>query len=113
MQINIWVKHQDFYKKIRFITRTGIRLMKSFKIFVEEKLNVKTLSVDELAKLHGVEKSQIEDQLKKGTEIEKEHSTDEEIAKEIALDHLKELPDYYDRLEKMEKEGKAELNGGI
>jgi hypothetical protein len=29
------------------------------------------------------------------------------MAKEIAMDHLVEIPDYYTRLKKMEKEGKA------
>jgi len=43
------------------------------------------------------------EQLKKGIAVEKEHTDDEEIAKAIAKDHLTELPDYYNRLEKMEK----------
>ena len=43
-------------------------------------------------------------QLKKGIKIEREHIKDDDIAKKIALDHLAEIPDYYDRLEKMEKE---------
>ena len=38
-----------------------------------------------------------------GEEIEKEHTSDSKIAKEIAKDHLTELPDYYSRLRKMEK----------
>jgi len=38
------------------------------------------------------------DQLKKGIEVEKEHTTNEEIAKKIALDHLAEHPDYYTKL---------------
>jgi hypothetical protein len=32
-----------------------------------------------------------------------EHTTDPEIAKEIATDHLMEDPNYYDKLEKIEK----------
>jgi hypothetical protein len=47
-------------------------------------------------------------QLKLGIEIEKEHSKvvkgDMKKIRQIALDHLKELPDYYTRLKKMEKE---------
>jgi hypothetical protein len=44
------------------------------------------------------------DQLEKGIEVELEHTEDRSLAREIAMDHLKEIPDYYDRLEKMEKE---------
>jgi hypothetical protein len=44
-------------------------------------------------------------QLKRGIEVEKEHTTNPKISKEIAKDHLSELSDYYTRLDKMEKEG--------
>jgi len=43
-------------------------------------------------------------ELKLGIKIELEHTNKKEIAKEIALDHLSEIPDYYTRLVKMEKE---------
>lgn len=42
-------------------------------------------------------------QLKKGIKIELEHTNDKDLAKEIAMDHLKEDPKYYDKLEKIEK----------
>ncbi|GEM_PF-2359466 len=48
-------------------------------------------------------------QLAMGIEVEKEHTDNPAIAKEIAKDHLAELPDYYTRLKKMEEEGKKEL----
>lgn len=42
-------------------------------------------------------------QLRKGIKVEmEEHTVDPRIAQEIALDHLAELPDYYDRLETIE-----------
>lgn len=66
--------------------------------------SVKTLSVAEIAKKHGVSVNDIEQQLKIGIHVEKEHSLDPTVAKEIALDHLLELPDYYTRLKKMENE---------
>ena len=47
------------------------------------------------------------EQLAMGIEIEFEHTNDQEIAKQIALDHLAEIPDYYTRLKKMEDEAKA------
>lgn len=44
-----------------------------------------------------------QDQLRKGIKVEMEHTNDPKIAKEIAGDHLKEYPKYYDALHKMEK----------
>jgi phage portal protein BeeE len=43
------------------------------------------------------------EQLKKGIRVEKEHTTSEELAKEIAKAHLSENPKYYDYLETMEE----------
>lgn len=45
-----------------------------------------------------------EDQLKKGIQVELEHTSSPMIALKIACDHLAEFPDYYTRLEKMERE---------
>ena len=45
------------------------------------------------------------EQLKMGIEVEKEHTDCPYLAKEIAKDHLAEIPDYYSRLKKMEEEG--------
>ena len=44
------------------------------------------------------------EELKKGIEVEKEHTTLPAMARRIALDHLSKLPDYYTRLAKMEAE---------
>jgi hypothetical protein len=46
----------------------------------------------------------IKDELEKGIDVELEHTPKKEIAKEIAKDHLDEIPDYYTRLIKMEEE---------
>lgn len=73
--------------------------MKTLKQF----LNKRTLTVDEIAKKHKVSRKTILAQLKKGQKVEREHSDKQNVAKEIALDHLGELPDYYDRLKKVEK----------
>jgi hypothetical protein len=40
--------------------------------------------------------------LAKGIKTELEHTEDRSLAQEIAMDHLVEDPDYYDKLEKME-----------
>jgi hypothetical protein len=41
--------------------------------------------------------------LKQGIAVEKEHTTDEQLAQEIAMDHLTEDPEYYKKLKTMEK----------
>ena len=41
--------------------------------------------------------------LNKGIKVELEHTNDESLAVEIAMDHLTEDPQYYDKLEKIEK----------
>ena len=41
--------------------------------------------------------------LEKGTQHEFEHTDNRIVAQKIALDHLREHPDYYDKLPKFEK----------
>jgi len=52
------------------------------------------------------DKSRVSDfdpeQLKRGIKVEMEHTKDPKIAREIAMDHLKEYPNYYAELGKME-----------
>lgn len=60
-------------------------------------------------------------QFRRGMDVELEHGTidsntnvtddDPLMTGKIALAHLNELPDYYDRLEKMEVEGEAYWEG--
>lgn len=47
------------------------------------------------------------EELAMGIKIEMEHTDNEATAKGIAKDHLKEIPDYYTRLKKMEAEAKG------
>jgi len=49
------------------------------------------------------------DQLAMGIEVEVEHTDDPDVAQEIAMDHLQEIPDYYTRLEKMEEKAEKEM----
>lgn len=65
--------------------------------------SVKTYTPTQIAKKHSVSVKKINKQLQRGIKIEYEHTRDKKAAREIALDHLLELPDYYDRLENMEK----------
>jgi len=48
----------------------------------------------------------IQKQLDIGEPIEHEHTKDHELAMDIALQHLDEIPDYYTRLKKMEADAK-------
>lgn len=50
------------------------------------------------------------DEMRMGIEVEKEHTDDPAKAAAIACDHLQELPDYYTRLTKMEREAGVEPN---
>ena len=62
----------------------------------------KNMTPEEIASKHKVSIDKINKQLEKGIKVEKEHTNDEKKARRIALDHLFEIPDYYDRLNKME-----------
>jgi len=66
------------------------------------------LSTKEIADKFKVSVEKIEAQIKKGVGVEMEHTTDKEKATEIATDHVSEFPDYYDRLNKMEKKADKE-----
>jgi hypothetical protein len=45
--------------------------------------------------------------LRKGTEHELEHTSDWGIAQEIAMDHLAEDPEYYEKLELIENQQRS------
>jgi len=47
------------------------------------------------------------EQLKRGIEVEAEHTDDPKLAEKIARDHLAEIPDYYTRLDRMESAAKS------
>lgn len=64
------------------------------------------MTLEDLAEMHGVEEASLQKQLDMGIMVEKEHSSDPEVRKRIAMDHLYEIPDYYTRLKKMEDEAK-------
>lgn len=61
------------------------------------------LSVNDIAKKHKVPVDKIQHQLELGIDVELEHTNDKKIAREIAMDHLFELPDYYSQLKKIEE----------
>lgn len=61
------------------------------------------MSVEDIAKKHGVEVSHIKSQIKMGLRVELEHTNDPRKALEIAMDHMVESPDYYTKLKEMEE----------
>ncbi len=63
-------------------------------------------TVEQIAKKHRLDVSFIQKQLDMGEPIEHEHTRDHELAMDIALQHLDEIPDYYTRLKKMEADAK-------
>ena len=59
-------------------------------------------TAEEVASKHGKSLKYINSQLKAGIKVEKEHTTDPNEAEVIALQHLEERPDYYEKLQKVE-----------
>ena len=62
----------------------------------------KGMTLSDIAKHHKISLENIKQEFIKGYAIEREHTTDTNIAKEIALDHLYEDPRYYTKLDKIE-----------
>ena len=65
-------------------------------------------TVEQIARKHRMDVSDIQKQLDMGIPIEHEHSRNKILATDIALQHLDEIPDYYTRLKKMEASAKKE-----
>jgi hypothetical protein len=63
-------------------------------------------TVEQIAKKHRLDASFIQKQLEMGEPIEHEHTQNHDLARDIALQHLDEIPDYYTRLKKMEADAK-------
>lgn len=78
--------------------------MKIFDELYEELLNglAKGMSLTDIADKHNVSAEELQKELEKGIETEKEHTDSDSVAKEIAMDHLVEDPKYYSKLKKME-----------
>ena len=49
----------------------------------------------DIAKKHKVDINSLQMELNKGIEVEKEHTSSEDDARKIAMDHLSENPNYY------------------
>jgi len=73
------------------------------RLFEIDLIGKPTPSFKAVQKKHKVPYDTLFSQLSKGIKVELEHTDDVAVAREIALDHLNELPDYYDRLATAEK----------
>lgn len=60
------------------------------------------MTLSDIAKHHKVSTQTLKNEFIKGYAVEREHTTDVNVAKEIALDHLYEDPNYYSKLSKIE-----------
>lgn len=69
----------------------------------DDVLDKPTPSIEELAAKYKVSAQDVLRELKKGVEVETEHTTKLDVAREIALDHLSEDLYYYVKLAKAEK----------
>ena len=70
-------------------------------------------TIGDLAKMHKLPVDQIIRQILKGVKTESEHTTDLDIAMEIAFDHVYEDPKYYDNLLKIEEGIDDPVKSGI
>lgn len=60
-------------------------------------------TIEQIARRHSVDVEDVRAQLKLGEKTEREHTSDPDLASEIAMDHLWEDPRYYDKLKKVEE----------
>ena len=65
--------------------------------------SVKTLTAKEIAKKWNLPLVVVSKKIAAGVKVEKEHTKSTKQANEIARDHLGERPDYYEKLDKIEK----------
>ena len=77
--------------------------MKSVFNFINESTNILNKNIPVGKHNHIPDEKFNQEQLRKGIQIEFEHTEDPEIAKAIAKDHLSEFEKYYIDLEKMEE----------
>jgi len=71
------------------------------------------MSIESLADHHNVEVEKVIDALEIGVNVELEHTTEMMVAFEIAMDHIYEDLDYYNKLEKIEsKEATTSSSSG-
>ena len=93
-------------QKERDVLRKKMDAQDNYYEKIDEKIEgglADNLSLSDIAKKHNVSIGELTDEFKKGYKVEREHTSDTTVAKEIALDHLFEDPKYYTKLASIEK----------
>lgn len=98
----LFTKEETKENKLKGGIADGMTLMDIAKKYAKDK-NAKTQNPERIKKMY----DHLTKQLSKGIKVEQEHTKDSKLAKEIAMDHLAEDPNYYIKLRKLE-ESKAE-----
>jgi hypothetical protein len=93
-----WIQKQNVRKNPKLEKKENI-----------EEQDVRSPGAATLAQKHGLSPDYIARQIAIGAEIETEHTKDIRKAQQIARDHIAEFPDYYERLQKMERQAKKEM----
>ncbi len=70
---------------------------------ISQLLNKPTPSIASLVKKYNSTKETVQAELQRGIQVEMEHTKDPQVAREIALDHLGEDLQYYEKLSNIEK----------
>lgn len=96
----IFTKEGEDTEKIKGGKSKGMSLMDLAKKHTKDKF-AKTQSKERIEKMY----DHLRSQLNKGIKVEMEHTEDRQVAKEIAMDHLFEDPNYYNKLSRIHKEG--------
>lgn len=96
----IFTKEGEETDKIKGGKSQGMSLIDLAKKHTKDKF-AKTQSKERIQKMY----DHLRSQLSRGVKVEMEHTKDREVAKEIAMDHLFEDPNYYNKLSQIHREG--------
>jgi hypothetical protein len=95
------------YKIKEEILKGGLSDNKTLLDIAKKHVNTKSKGSTSNEKIKDMHEK-LKSQLNKGIKVEMEHTTNKNKAKEIAMDHLSENPDYYTKLKKIESKEKKE-----
>ena len=109
------VKEEDEIQHTSFSNGDALTLLTLGKGLIRETTDVKfkntSMTPGQIAKKHAAPLSQIKKQLEMGRKIEHEHTKNDEVAYDIAKNHVSEKPNYYTKLNKVvESEQKDDLH---
>jgi hypothetical protein len=94
----LFTKEETKENKLKGGLSDGMSLMDIAKKHTKDKM-AKTQSPERVKKMY----DHLTKQLTKGIQVEKEHTKDSNLAREIAMDHLAEDPNYYVKLKRIEE----------